>query len=371
MSTIDLVRRNPDRFSVKAVTANKNVEELAALAREFAAEVAVSADERHYAQLKELLADTGTRVLAGEEGLIAAAEIDCDLVMAAIVGAAGLRPTLAAVSKGTTIALANKECLVCAGDLFMQEARKSGSRILPVDSEHNAVYQVFDFQRETAVEKVILTASGGPFWKRRGECLKEVTPAEAVAHPNWEMGQKISVDSATMMNKGLEVIEAYHLFPVGKAQIDVVIHPESVIHSMVQYSDGSVLAQLGSPDMRTPIAYALAWPDRIDAPVKTLSLPKLSQLTFAEPDFETFECLQLAMEALKEGGAAPLVLNAANEIAVKAFLEEKIGFLDVSSLVKATLAKTDMKAPQSLSNVFEQDQQARIVAQTLLTQMAR
>ncbi|MBO6503686.1 MAG: 1-deoxy-D-xylulose-5-phosphate reductoisomerase [Kordiimonadaceae bacterium] len=369
-STVDLVRRNPDRFAIKALTANSNVNALAALAREFSAEVAVIADETLYSDLKEALAGTAVTALCGTEGLIAAAEVSCDLVMAAIVGAAGLRPTLAAVRQGKTIALANKECLVCAGELFMQEAEKSGARILPVDSEHNAIYQVFDFERATTVEKIILTASGGPFWQKRTDCLKNVTPAEAVAHPNWDMGQKISVDSATMMNKGLEVIEAFHLFPVQKDQIEVVIHPQSVIHSMVQYNDGSVLAQLGSPDMRTPIAYALAWPDRIDAPVPSLSLPELAQLTFAEPDLEKFECLKLAMDALHEGGSAPLALNAANEVAVEAFLKEKIGFMDISSVVKATLDKIDMKAPHSLSNVFEQDQEARLIAQNLLTQLA-
>ena len=369
-STLDLVRRNPDKFKVKALTANRNVQMLAELSKEFEADIAVVADEGLYPELKQALEGTGIQALCGAEGLVAAAEVDCDLVMAAIVGAAGLRPTLAAVRKGRTIALANKECLVCAGELFMEEARKSGTKILPVDSEHNAIYQVFDFERAKAVEKVILTASGGPFWQRRADCLKDVTPAEAVAHPNWDMGRKISVDSATMMNKGLEVIEAYHLFPIEKNQIDVVIHPQSVIHSMVQYNDGSVLAQLGSPDMRTPIAYALAWPDRLDAPVPELSLPELAQLTFAAPDYDKFECLKLAMESLKEGGAAPLALNAANEVAVEAFLNEKIGFLDISSIVKATLDKIDMKAPQSLSNVFEQDEQARMIAQALLTQLA-
>lgn len=369
-STIDLVRRNPDRFAIKALTANSNVDALAALAKEFAAELAVIADVSLYSDLKQALAGTSITPMCGAEGLIAAAEVGCDLVMAAIVGAAGLRPTLAAVRQGKTIALANKECLVCAGDLFMQEAEKSGARILPVDSEHNAIYQVFDFERAATVEKIILTASGGPFWQRRADCLKNVTPAEAIAHPNWDMGQKISVDSATMMNKGLEVIEAYHLFPVQKNQIEVVIHPQSVIHSMVQYNDGSVLAQLGSPDMRTPIAYALAWPHRIEAPVPSLSLPELAQLTFAEPDLEKFECLKLAMDALHTGGSAPLALNAANEVAVDAFLKEKIGFMDISSIVKATLDKIDMKAPHSLSNVFEQDQDARLIAQNLLTQLA-
>lgn len=369
-STLDLVRRNPDQYRVTAVTANSNVEALAAIAKEFSVEMAVVADESRYRALVSELADSSINVLAGETGLISAAEADCDMVMAAIVGSAGLRPTLAAVRKGTDIALANKECLVCAGDLFMQEAIKSGSRILPVDSEHNAIYQVFDANRPETVEKIILTASGGPFWSKRTECLKSVTPAEAIAHPNWDMGQKISVDSATMMNKGLEVIEAFHLFPVTENQIEVVVHPESVVHSMVQYRDGSVLAQLGSPDMRTPIAYALAWPDRLDAPVEKLSLPQLGQLTFAEPDLNTFACLALAMEALKEGGSAPLILNAANEVAVAAFLQRQIGFMDISSVVKATLDISDMKAPQSLSSVFEQDEQARATANSLLQQFA-
>ena len=367
-STLDLIRRDPEAFSITAITANTNVEQLARDAIAFHADVAVVADESKFQQLKELLSGTGVKALAGEEGLIAAADMDCDLVVAAIVGTAGLRPTLAAVRRGTTIALANKECLVCAGDLFISEANKSGAKILPIDSEHNAIYQVFDFERPETVEKIILTASGGPFWNRRSECLKGVTPAEAIAHPNWDMGQKISVDSASLMNKGLEVIEAYYLFPVSTKQLEVVIHRESVIHSMVEYCDGSVLAQLGSPDMRTPISYALAWPNRIKTPVERLSLPELGKLTFASPDTEAFPCLQLAMDSLEEGGSAPLVLNAANEIAVAAFLNNRLRFTDISSLVKATLAKCDMKAPQSLSMVFEQDAEARRVADALAKQ---
>ncbi len=369
-STLDLLRRDPDRFSVAALTANTNVEQLAKDAIEFDADLAVVADEGGFSRLKDLLSHTQTRVLAGEEGLIAAAEANSDLVVAAIVGTAGLRPTLAAVRAGTTIALANKECLVCAGDLFMSEADKAGAKILPIDSEHNAIYQVFDFERPETVDKIILTASGGPFWHRRSECLKDVTPAEAVAHPNWDMGQKISVDSATLMNKGLEVIEAFYLFPVSTDQLEVVIHRESVIHSMVEYCDGSVLAQLGSPDMRTPISYALAWPNRIKTPVERLSLPKLGKLTFAEPDTAAFPCLQLAMDSLKEGGASPLILNAANEIAVEAFLRKKMRFTDISPLVKATLDKCDMKAPHSLSMVFEQDTDARRVAADLVGQFS-
>lgn len=371
LNTIDLVRNNPEKFNVVALTANTNVEELARLSIEFDVEMAVIADESKFAALKDALSNTTVECGAGESGLIEAAERDSDLVMAAIVGAAGLRPTLAAVRRGATIALANKECLVCAGDLFMTEARKNNARLLPVDSEHNAIFQVFAFDQVKSVEKIILTASGGPFWDRRGECLRSVTPSQAVAHPNWEMGQKISVDSATMMNKGLEVIEAYHLFPVSSQQIEVVVHPQSVVHSMVQYTDGSVLAQMGSPDMRTPIAYALSWPERMEAPVDRLSLPDVGQLTFAKPDFETFPCLRLAMDALEEGGSAPAILNAANEIAVEAFLKERIAFTDISSVVKATLDKIDMKAPQSLSMVFALDLEARNIAQSMLDKFRR
>lgn len=371
LSTLDLVRRNPKNFEVMAITANTNVTELAKLAVEFDVKLAVVADQSKFNDLKLALNGTSIRCEAGEQGLIEAAEMKSDLVMAAIVGAAGLRPALAAVRRGATLALANKECLVCAGDLFMAEARKNGSRILPVDSEHNAIFQVFDFAAEKSVEKIILTASGGPFWDRRTECLKSVTPAEAVDHPNWDMGQKISVDSATLMNKGLEVIEAFHLFPVAVEQIEVVVHPQSVIHSMVQYVDGSVLAQLGSPDMRTPIAYSLAWPDRMNAPVERLSLADIGQLTFSAPDYERFPCLQLAMDALREGGAAPAILNAANEIAVEAFLAGKIGFMDISSVVKATLDKIDMKAPHSLSMVFEIDHAARRVSKEILPMFKR
>lgn len=366
-STLDLVRRNPADFRIIALTANRNVDGLARLAREFQAEMAVIGDESQYDALKAALDGTGIACAAGEAGLIEAAEREAELVMAAIVGAAGLRPTLAAVRRGATIALANKECLVCAGDLFIKEAERNNATLLPVDSEHNAIFQVFDFERTRSVEKIILTASGGPFWDKRGECLKSVTPAEAVKHPNWSMGQKISVDSATMMNKGLEVIEAYHLFPVSVDQIEVLVHPQSVIHSLVQYADGSVLAQLGSPDMRTPIAYALAWPERMQAPVERLSLAEIGQLTFAAPDLERFPCLGLAMDALKAGGAAPAILNAANEIAVEAFLAGRVGFMDISSVVKATLDSVDMKAPQSLSMVFEIDSAARRSARTIVT----
>ncbi|WP_020398900.1 1-deoxy-D-xylulose-5-phosphate reductoisomerase [Kordiimonas gwangyangensis] len=358
-STLDLIRRNSINFSVVSLTAYSRVEELAALAIEFGAELAVIGDERLLPDLKAALAGTRTAVAAGEGGLIEAAERDAEIVMAAIVGAAGLRPTMAAVRRGATVALANKECLVCAGDLLMEEVKAHGATLLPVDSEHNAIFQVFDFERSCGVEKIILTASGGPFRGRSFESLSTVTPAEAVAHPNWDMGAKISVDSATMMNKGLEIIEAYHLFPIEKTQIEVLVHPQSVIHSMVEYADGSVLAQLGSPDMRTPIAYSLAWPERMHAPVKRLSLAEIGSLTFEAPDLEVFRCLKLAMDAMMAGGAAPAVLNAANEVAVEAFLANRLRFVDIPAIVSDTLTSCDIKAPQSLSNVFEIDKMAR------------
>jgi len=361
-STLDLISRNRNNFSVVALTAYSRVEELAKAAIAFDAQLAVIGDESKLATLKELLAGTGIEAAAGDEALIDAAARPSDIVMAAIVGAAGLRPTMAAVRRGATVALANKECLVCAGDLLMAEVAEHGATLLPVDSEHNAIYQVFDFGAAKAVDRLILTASGGPFLGRSRSDLLGVTPAQAVAHPNWDMGAKISVDSATMMNKGLEVIEAYHLFPVEKDQIEVLVHPQSVIHSMVEYQDGSVLAQLGSPDMRTPIAYSLAWPERMKAPVKRLSLVEIGSLTFQAPDYEAFRCLALAKEALDAGGAAPAVLNAANEVAVGGFLAGRIGFMDIPGLVEDTLAKTDMKAPHSLTNVFEIDQEARRVA---------
>ncbi|NVJ70384.1 MAG: 1-deoxy-D-xylulose-5-phosphate reductoisomerase [Alphaproteobacteria bacterium] len=365
-STLDLIGRNRNKFKVVALTAHSKVEELAAAAIAFSAELAVIGDEARLDELTRRLEGTGVEAAAGETALIEAAQRPADIVMAAIVGAAGLKPTLAAVRCGTTIALANKECLVCAGDLMTKEVQACGATLLPVDSEHNAIYQVFDFEQSKAVDRLILTASGGPFLGRAKNSLAGVTPAQAVAHPNWDMGAKISVDSATMMNKGLEVIEAYHLFPVDKDKIDVLVHPQSVIHSMVEYQDGSVLAQLGSPDMRTPIAYSLAWPERMEAPVQKLSLAEIGSLTFEEPDYEAFRCLALAKEALFAGGAAPAILNAANEVAVEAFLGGQVGFLDIGALVEETLAKCDMKAPQSLTNVFEIDGEARRMATSLL-----
>ena len=286
--------------------------------------------------------------------------------MAGIVGAAGLKPTLAAVARGAVVGLANKECLVCAGALMLDEVARNGATLLPVDSEHNAIYQLFDFERAASIEKIVLTASGGPFREASHEVMAAATPEQAVAHPNWDMGAKISVDSATMMNKGLETIEAFYLFPVETTQIDVLVHPQSVIHGMVVYEDGSVLAQLGSPDMRTPIAYSLAWPRRMPAPSPKLDLAALGRLTFEEPDPERFPALRLAGEALEEGGSAPVVLNAANEVAVRGFLDGRIGFLDIARTVERCLERTNHSPVGGLDDVYALDEAARQLAAQLL-----
>ena len=358
-STLDLVRRNPDKYQVTALTANVNAQELARLSLEFKPAVVALANENKADILRDQLQGSGIEILLGQDGIIEAAKRHSDFVMAAIVGAAGLKPTMAAVDRGAVIGLANKECLVCAGEILMARAEKSGAKILPVDSEHNAIYQVFDFNAPEHVSKIILTASGGPFLETPMVEFKNITPSLAVAHPNWDMGEKISVDSATLMNKGLEIIEAYHLFPVAVDQIEAIIHPQSVIHSMVEYKDGSVLAQLGSPDMRTPIAYSMAWPRRIETPVERLSLAKIGQLDFQEPNYDKFPCLKLAINALKAGGGAPVVLNAANEIAVASFMNGNCSFIDIAKIVEKTLEICDMKAPHSLASVFEIDAEAR------------
>ena len=365
-NTIDLIERNRSSFEVEAITARRNVGLLIDQARRLRPRLAVIADPSLYDELRDGLAGTDVRPAAGGEALIEAAEYPADWVMAAIVGAAGLEPTLAAVRRGAIIALANKECLVCAGSLMTGEVDDHRATIIPVDSEHNAIFQVFDFERPESVEKITLTASGGPFRTLEPAAMAHVTPRQAIAHPNWEMGAKISVDSATMMNKGLELIEAYHLFPVEESQIDVVIHPQSVIHSMVAYIDGSTLAQFGSPDMRTPIAYSLGWPSRMAAPVPRLDLAKLGQLTFEAPDNKRFPALRLARNVLQTGGSAPTILNAANEVAVGGFLANRLGFLDIARIVEKTLEIVSMGSMQSLSDVREVDGEARAVAESLL-----
>ena len=365
-NTIDLIARHPGAFEVEALTAQRRVERLAEQARAVGAKQAVIGDPALYGALKEALAGTETAAAAGAEALIEAAAAPADFVMAGIVGAAGLKPTLAAAAQGAIIGLANKECLVCAGSLMLAEVERGGATLLPVDSEHNAIYQVFDFERSEGVEKIVLTASGGPFREAPMEAMAQATPEEAVAHPNWDMGAKISVDSATMMNKGLETIEAFYLFPVDAEQIEVLVHPQSVIHSMVAYADGSVLAQLGTPDMRTPIAYTLAWPARMAAPSPRLDLAALGRLTFEPPDPVRFPALRLAREALTQGGSAPIVLNAANEIAVSGFLERRIGFLEIAQTVERCLEQTSHRAVTGLDDVYEIDAAARERAARLL-----
>jgi 1-deoxy-D-xylulose-5-phosphate reductoisomerase len=361
-STLDLVERHADRFEIEALTAHRNVKLLIEQALRHRPAFAVIADESLYPALKSALAGSGVEAAAGMDAVIEAARRPSDWVMAAIVGAAGLEPTLAAIERGAVVGLANKETLVCAGDLVMAAIARYGATLLPVDSEHSAIFQVFDEDRAHAVARIILTASGGPFRTIEPSQLHSVTPAQAVAHPNWSMGAKISVDSATMMNKGLEVIEASYLFPVPKERIEIVIHPQSVIHSMVEYVDGSVLAQLGTPDMRTPIAVALAWPERMAAPSKRLDFETLGALTFEAPDFHRFPALRVAREALQSGGNAPTILNAANEVAVGAFLEGRIRFLDIVRVVEETLGTMAHAPLHSLSDVRAADAAARGIA---------
>ena len=364
-STVDLLLRNPDAFAVEALTANRNPARLAEQARSLGARFAAIGDPACYGALKEALAGTGIEAASGPASLVEAALRPAEWVMAGIVGAAGLAPTLAAIRRGVIVALANKEVLVCAGSLFMQEVARSGATLLPVDSEHNAIWQCFDFDRVEGIEKVTLTCSGGPFRERSIEEMRRATPQQAVAHPNWSMGAKISVDSATLMNKGLEVIEAYHLFRMPFERIDIVVHPQSIIHSMVSYRDGSVLAHLGSPDMRTPIAYTLAWPARIATPTKRLDLAAIGRLTFEPPDERRFPALRVAREALVHGGGSPAVLNAANETAVHAFLEGRIGFLEIVETVERTLAAIPTDNLESLEDVYNYDRLAREVAARL------
>ncbi len=364
--TIDLLLRAPEKYQVVALTAHRNVAKLAEQARALAAELAVIADPACYEDLKAALAGTNIAIAAGPQAVVEAAQRDSDWVMAAIVGAAGLPATITAARRGAVVAFANKETLVCAGPLMMDIVAKSGAKLLPVDSEHNAIWQVFDADRIDAVTRLILTASGGPFRTMSRADMARVTAREAVKHPVWAMGAKISVDSATMMNKGLEIIEAHFLFNMPNEKIDVVIHPQSVIHSMVEYADGSVLAQMGTPDMRTPIGYTLAWPERMVTPAARLDLTKIGQLTFEAPDPERFPALNLARRALVAGGTAPAVLNAANEVAVAAFLEERIGFLDIEAVNAATLDKLPDAPLTSLDVLAEIDATARRYATEFL-----
>jgi 1-deoxy-D-xylulose-5-phosphate reductoisomerase len=361
-STLDLVEREPERFQVLALTANCDVDKLAAAAIRTRARLAVVADESCLPALRDALAGTGIASAGGYRALLDAAATGADWTMAAIVGCAGLEPVMAAIAQGGTVVLANKEPLVSAGEVILAAAAASGATLLPADSEHNAIFQCFDPARPERVRRIILTASGGPFRDRSLAEMRGVTPEQAVAHPNWSMGAKISIDSATMMNKGLELIEAARLFPVPADRIEIVIHRQSVIHSLVDYVDGSVLAQLGPPDMRTPIAHCLAWPDRMATPMAPLDLVAIGRLDFEAPDPVRFPALQLARDAAEAGGARPAILNAANEVAVAAFLARRIGFLEIAAIVADTLACYQPATPVTLDAVLAVDGEARRIA---------
>ncbi|WP_425904760.1 1-deoxy-D-xylulose-5-phosphate reductoisomerase [Nitrobacter sp. TKz-YC02] len=373
-STMDLLRGAPGRYRVEALTANSNVEGLAKLAREFDARFVAVADTARFGELKDALAGSGIECGVGESAIIEAASRPADWLMAAVSGAAGLKPALAAVDRGTTIALANKECLVCAGDFFMQRAAKAGACILPADSEHNALFQALSSGNRDELTRVIITASGGPFRTWAAADIEKATLAQALKHPNWSMGQKITIDSASMMNKGLEVIEAACLFALTPDEIDVLVHPQSIVHGMVEFSDRSVVAQLGTPDMRTPIAHCLGWPERIAGPAAKLDLAKIGQLTFEAPDFARFPALRLAYDALRTGNGATTVYNAANEIAVAAFIAEKIRFGAIARLVEATMngwVRAGNLAPlASADDAIAVDHNARNMAASLLPQIA-
>jgi 1-deoxy-D-xylulose-5-phosphate reductoisomerase len=373
-STADLLRQDPAGYRVEAVTAHRNAAALARLARELGARFAAVADPDAYDELKAALSGSGIEAAAGPAAIIEAALRPADWVMAAITGATSLEPTLAAAERGATVALANKECLVCAGALFMRRAAAAGARVLPVDSEHNAIFQALGAGRREDVRRIVLTASGGPFRTWPLEAIRKVTVEQALKHPTWSMGPKITIDSATLMNKGLELIEAHHLFAVGPDALGVVVHPQSVIHGMVEFQDGSVVAQLGSPDMRIPIAHCLAWPVRMGTPAARLDLARLATLTFEEPDPVRFPALAIALQALAAGGAAPTILNAANEIAVSEFIAGRLGFAGIPALVEATLDAAERSGataePQSVQDAIAIDHNSRRMAAALLPEIA-
>jgi 1-deoxy-D-xylulose-5-phosphate reductoisomerase len=372
-STVDLIEKEPHRYRVEAVTANKNVAALAALARKVGARFAAIADPKLHGELKDALAGSGIESGAGDEAIVEAAARPADWVMAAITGATSLRPTLAAAERGAMVAIANKECLVCAGGLFMRRAAAKGATVLPVDSEHNALFQAMSSGARNEVRRVILTASGGPFREASIETIRAATPQQALKHPNWSMGAKVTIDSATLMNKGLELIEAHHLFAMPSEQIDILVHPQSIVHGMVEFHDGSIVAQLGPPDMRVPIAHCLAWPERLGNAAARLDWTKVSNLSFEMPDLKRFPALALARAALEAGGAAPTVLNAANEIAVAEFLAGRLGFAAIPALVEATLdaaARQGLsKEPASVEDALSVDHISRSLASGLLPEI--
>jgi 1-deoxy-D-xylulose-5-phosphate reductoisomerase len=373
-STVDLLRREPGRYRVEALTANHNAAALASLAREFGAAFAAIGDPKAYKALKAALSGSGVEAAAGEDALVEAARRPADWVMAAITGAASLKPTMAAAERGATVAIANKECLVCAGALFMRRAAASNATVLPVDSEHNAIFQALSAGRREDVRRIVLTASGGPFRTWSLDAIRKVTVEQALKHPTWVMGQKVTIDSATLMNKGLELIEAHHLFALKPEELDVVVHAQSVIHGLVEFRDGSVIAQLGSPDMRIPIAHCLAWPVRMATPAPRLDLARVATLSFEEPDPVRFPALAIARKALAVGGAAPTILNAANEIAVREFLDRRLGFSGIPALVEATIEAVERRdglaEPQSVEDALAIDHKARRLAADLLPEIA-
>jgi len=373
-STADLLRRDAVRYRVEAVTAHRDAAGLARLARDLNARFAAVADPAAYNVLKAELSGSGIEAAAGAAAIIEAARRPADWVMAAITGAASLAPTLAAAERGATVALANKECLVCAGGLFMRRAAATGATVLPVDSEHNAIFQALSAGRREDLRRIVLTASGGPFRTWSLASIRKVTVEQALKHPTWSMGPKITVDSATLMNKGLELIEAHHLFVLGPEQLDVVVHPQSIVHGLVEFRDGSVIAQLGSPDMRIPISHCLAWPVRMGTPAPRLDLAKVATLTFEEPDMVRFPALAIARRALAAGGAAPTILNAANEVAVREFIGGRLGFCGIAALVEATLDAFERRGetaePQSVEAALAIDHNARRVAADLLPEIA-
>ena len=373
-STVDLLRREPGRYAIEAVTAHRNAGALARLARELGARFAAIADAGAFRELKTELAGSGIEAAAGEQAIVEAAQRPADWVMAAITGAASLAPTLAAAERGATVALANKECLVCAGGLFMRRAAANGATVLPVDSEHNAIFQAMSAGRGDDIRRIILTASGGPFRPLPLDAIRKVTVEQALKHPTWSMGPKVTIDSATLMNKGLELIEAHHLFGLTPDKLDVVVHPQSIVHGLVEFRDGSVIAQLGSPDMRIPISHCLAWPVRMGTPAPRLDLTRVATLTFEEPDMVRFPALRLARQALAAGGAAPTVLNAANEIGVREFVAKRLDFGGIPALVEATLElahrRGETAEPQSVDEALRVDHNARTFAAKLLPEIA-
>jgi 1-deoxy-D-xylulose-5-phosphate reductoisomerase len=373
-STLDLIKRAPHLYRVESISARRNAAALGKIAREVGARHAVVADHAAYRELKEALSGSRIEAASGEDALVEAAQRPADWVMAAISGSVGLKPTLAAIERGATVALANKECLVCAGGLFMRRAASTGATVLPVDSEHNAVFQALGAGNRADVRRAILTASGGPFRTWSKEAIRAATPEQALRHPNWVMGPKVTIDSATLMNKGLEIIEAHHLFSLRSDEIDVLVHPQSVVHGLVEFRDGSVVAQLGSPDMRIPIAHCLAWPRRIDGPAARLDLAALRELTFEDPDLERFPALGLARRALETGGAAPTVLNAADEVAVGEFIAGRIGFPAIAALVEATLERAGaqglLEEPAGIDAALSVDHIARSLARDILPEIA-